>query len=62
MNQSNMVVFLQDNKFMGFVEPVGAEYIVACATKAGHEVELGEGYFNVLLAKNKAVVKVEVKQ
>ena len=56
MNQSNMVVFLQNNKFMGFVEQSGAEYIMDCARKAGLEVEVGEDYFNVVYLPTPKVV------
>ena len=49
--QPDMFVFLQNNRFMGFVEPLGAHTIICDAQKAGHVVELDrdEGWFNVIL-------------
>jgi hypothetical protein len=47
MTSTNMVVFLQNNEFMGFVEPVGADEIKASARKAGYEVADYGSYFNV---------------
>lgn len=54
------VAFLQD-EFMGFVEPAWADYIIACAMNAGHEIELGElgeDFFNVVYASSKTTIKV----
>ncbi len=54
------VAFLQDDEFMGFVEPAWADYIIACAMNAGHEIELGEDFFNVVYASNKTTIKAAV--
>lgn len=57
MNQSKMVVYLQDNKFMGFVEPKGAEMIKADARAYGCPVEENgeECWFNVVYTAVKKV-------
>jgi hypothetical protein len=50
------MVFLQDNEFMGLVEPIGAEEIKGSARKAGYTVELGDCFFNVVYSKKIMVV------
>lgn len=57
MNQSKMIAYLQDNKFMGFVEQTGAEVIKADARAYGCPVEEHEeeGYFNVVYTAVKKV-------
>ncbi|HVH96675.1 MAG TPA: hypothetical protein VM682_07015 [Bacillus sp. (in: firmicutes)] len=46
--EEGMVAFLQDNLFMGFVEPAGAEVIKSSARDAGFEIEDNGLYFNVV--------------
>jgi hypothetical protein len=41
------IIFLQDNQFMGLVEPIGADEIKVSARKAGYEVADYGSYFNV---------------
>ena len=52
-----MIAYLQDNQFMGFVEPAGAELIKADARAYGCPVEESEegGYFNVVYTAVKKV-------
>ena len=47
---SNLIVFLENNQFMGFVERLGANEIVRSAKAAGLEVEVNslDQYFNVI--------------
>jgi hypothetical protein len=52
------IAFLQDDEFTCFVEPAEADYIIACATNAGHEIELGEDFFNFVYASSKTTIKV----
>lgn len=47
------VAFLQDNLFMGFVEPAGAKEIMRSAIWKGYTVERFDSYFNVVLRKGK---------
>jgi hypothetical protein len=53
---TNMIVYLRDNEFMGFVEKAGADEIKGSAKDAGYEVEDYGTYFNVIYAP---IVKVE---
>ena len=63
MNQLNekMVAFLQDNLFMGFVEPAGAEVIKQSARDAGFEVEDNGSHFNVVYSPIQRVDEVVAK-
>lgn len=47
------MAFLQDNLFMGFVEPAGAKEIVRSARWKGYTVEEFDSYFNVVLRKGR---------
>ena len=50
LDKGKMIAYLQDNLFMGFVEPAGAEVIKKDAKAYGCKVEDNDedGYFNVI--------------
>ena len=59
---NDMIVYLQDNQFMGLVESEGAKEIKGSAKDAGFIVEDYGCFFNVVYKTIKEMAKDEVIQ